>query len=365
MANIKIPKSLVQKIVIIGINDSQGVNITPSFFKKGMIEYLEKELIKNNNIETTVIDAHSLTMNKTEHIDYFLENNLTLEEIKLSQIYSVVSALEKIMTDIKLPKFLGGLGNAYRLIYSPKKGDDNIRISTALRNANTSIVIYSSGVNNLMREVGANPAGIKSMYKNRDKKPNYNYTLEKTNDPKILKKVIDRVRKNFDTILKINPNAHIYALGIYVPKALESEEMNIFRNLIIAYNEELAKLCDLYGVTFIDMSKMNEYNKGKINFHISTIGHNALAHLILENIYKNNTLTIENNMDKLEDTYEYNFSNDGAKGVIKATELDYEESLKRAESLDGYARQRELAIAQEHKRETEVFKKVLKKKRNR
>lgn len=35
-------------------------------------------------------------MNKTEHIDYFLNSNLSLEEIKLSQVYSVISALEKL-----------------------------------------------------------------------------------------------------------------------------------------------------------------------------------------------------------------------------------------------------------------------------
>ena len=83
-------------------------------------------------------------------------------QIKLSQIYSVLSALEKVMTDFGLPKFLGKIGNLYRLIYTPKKGDENIYISTALKEAINPVIIYSSGVNDLMREVGANPLGIKS-----------------------------------------------------------------------------------------------------------------------------------------------------------------------------------------------------------
>ena len=52
-------------------------------------------------------------------------------------------------------------------------------------------MIYSSGVNDLMREVGANPFGIKGDYKARDIKPNYYYTLEKTSNPETLKKVMD------------------------------------------------------------------------------------------------------------------------------------------------------------------------------
>ena len=94
------------------------------------------------------------------------------------------------MTDVGLPKFLGKIGNVYRLIYTPKKGDEDIKISTSLKKAHEPVVIYSSGVNDLMREVGANPFGIKGDYKARNKRPNYYYTLEKTNNPLTLQRVI-------------------------------------------------------------------------------------------------------------------------------------------------------------------------------
>ena len=168
-----------KELLIIGLNDSQGVNTTSTFFKKGLLEYLAASLT-TKELTPTVINAFSLTMNKTEHIDYFLQNNLSLEEIKLSQIYSVVSALEKVMADMKLPKFLGQVGNLYRLIYTSKEGDEQIKITSSLSKALEIVLIYSSGVNDLMREVGANPFSIKSIYKARDQKPNYYYTLEKT-----------------------------------------------------------------------------------------------------------------------------------------------------------------------------------------
>lgn len=347
-------------LLIVGLNDSQGVNTTSTFFKKGLLEYIGCSLT-SDELTPDVINAFSLTMNKTEHIDYFLKNNLSLEEVKLSQIYSVISALEKVMTDIGLPKILGQVGNVYRLIYTPKKGDEKINISTALREAKEPVMIYSSGVNDLMREVGANPFSIKSDYKERDKKPNYYYTLEKTSNSDILKKVMDAMEKNYDTILGINSDTDIYTLGAYIPKSLRSEEMNIFRDLVIAYNEELTNLCKQYGITFVDTEEVGKkYNNNESNFHISTAGHNTLANYILGYMYHNkfelNNSVERKNIDPIEIT------NNGVQGVMELISLDYEQNCKKANELSGYARERELAIADEHKREIEVFQKVLTKK---
>lgn len=344
-------------LLIVGLNDSQGVNTTSTFFKKGLLEYLAAALT-SEELTPEVINAFSLTMNKTEHIDYFLKNNLSLEEIKLSQIYSVVSALEKVMSDVGLPKFLGKIGNVYRLIYTPKKGDENIKLSTSLRNVKEPVMIYSSGVNDLMREVGANPFGIKGDYKAKDKKPNYYYTLEKTNDPKTLKKVMDAIKKNYESILGINSKTDIYTLGAYIPKSLQSEEMNIFRDLVIAYNEALLDLCKQYGITFVNTEEVGKnYNNSENNFHISTAGHNALANCILGYMYQNKIVSQKENNYVNNGMYE--ILNNGSNGVIESTLFDYEQSCERAMKLSGYPKEREFAIANEHKRETEVFQKVL------
>ena len=347
-------------LLIVGLNDSQGVNTTSTFFKKGLLEYLASALT-SEELLPSVINAFSLTMNKTEHIDYFLKNNLSLEEIKLSQIYSVVSALEKVMTDFGLPKFLGKVGNAYRFIYTPKKSDKKINISTSLKEAQNPVMIYSSGVNDLMREVGANPFGIKKIYNLRDKKPNYYYTLEKVSNPNTLKKVMDAIEKNYNTILGINSGTDIYTLGAYIPKSLQSEEMDIFRDLVIAYNEELKKLCKDYCITFVDTEEVGKkYNNSEVNFHISTAGHNALANYILGYIYYNKFE--ERNTTKRKSITPIEVANRGAKGVMESSLFDYEQSCKKASELSGYACEREMAIANEHIRETEIFQKVLTKK---
>ena len=79
-------------------------------------------------------------MNKTEHIDYFLKANLSLEEIKLSRVYSVVAALEKVMTDVHLPKALGKVGYLYKLSRCLKKVMLLIYLTSSLEEAKEPIV---------------------------------------------------------------------------------------------------------------------------------------------------------------------------------------------------------------------------------
>lgn len=343
-------------LLIVGLNDSQGVNTTTTFFKKGLLDYLALALT-SDELSPEVINAFSLTMNKTEHIDYFLESNLSLEEIKLSQVYSAVSALEKVMSDIGLPKFLGGIGNVYRLIYKIKSGDDKIRISSSLDEAVEPVLIYSSGVNDLMREVGANPFGIKSDYKNRAERPNYYYTLDKVKDKRTLPKVMDSIERNFNNIKDINNTTDIYTLGAYIPKSLESEEMNIFRDLVIQYNEALRELCKSYGITFINTEEVGKtYNKSVVNFHLTSAGHNAIACSIIDAMYRNK---IVNPISKPLNQGSFSFRTLGAERVIDATLDDCFECIKKADSLSSYARTRELEIAKEHHREAEVMEKVL------
>lgn len=342
-------------LLIVGLNDSQGVNINSTFFKQGILEYLAA-ILTFGGLTPEVINAFSLTMNKTEHIDYFLKSNLSLEEIKLSQIYSAVSAFEKVMSDMGLPKSLGKIANVYKLIYRPQPGDDKIRITTSLKQAQEPILIYSSGVNDLMREVGANPTSIKRDYIMRNKKPNYFYTLDRACDPRTLKKVMNSIKQNYENILAINPMSDIYTLGAYIPKSLRSKEMDIFRYLITAYNEELANLCKEYNTTFIATEDIGRhYNNSEVNFHVSSKGHNVLAYNILLSIYQNK---IESKNIVVDDN-KYNIDNSGSKGVARATLKDGLHSYVNAMELSGYKRERQLAIFKEHKRETEIFEKVL------
>lgn len=169
---------------------------------------------------------------------------------------------------------------------------------------------------------------------------------------------MDAIKRNYENILGINPKTDIYTLGAYLPKSLQSEEMDIFRYLVIAYNASLMDLCKEYNITFVDTEKVGKkYNNSTNDFHISTAGHNALANHILGYMYQNKIVSKkENNYTNYE---EYKILDYGSTGVILSIKKDYMQSYERANELSGYPQKRELDIANEHIRETEIFQKVL------
>lgn len=311
-------------LTIVGLNDSQEVNTTSTIFKKGLLEYLASSL-KTEELDPTVINAFSLLLNKTEHIDYFLKGNLSLEEIKLSRVYSVVAALEKVMTDVHLPKALGKVGYLYKVCAVPKKGDANIHITTSLKEAKEPIVIYSSGVNNM----------------------------------NTLNNIMDGIDRNFYNLLSINARSDIFALGSYTPASLRSDDMKIFQDLILAYNERLASLCNSYHITYINTNEIgNMYNKSKANFHINTKGQVALAETILEAIYDKR---FTSSSKKEEFSGEFEISGNGPEDVIDSLLLDKLNLYDERKDLSGYAAFRHEQIIAENKSEIAVLKKVLRK----
>ncbi len=345
-------------LLIVALNDSQGINMTHNFYQKGLLEFLTDSL-STTDFTPEVINAFSQRMNKTEHIDYFFENNLNLEEIKYSQIYSAVSAWKKALKDVHCPQFFGNLGYIYKFIYKIKSEDKNVKLSSALMEASEPIVIYSSGPNNLMRAVGSDPMNIKWQYKRRETMPHYDYAFKKAQDPNVLTVVIESVRQNFETILNINPNTDIYTIGAYIPKSLRKEEMSLFQNLAHTYNDALKSLCDQYQITFIDTENIGKkHNNSEANFHVTTAGHNALANQILNHIYENKILLSKKAI--VPSKCNFKITNEGPKGVITALSQDLQKTLQIAETLSGYPKQREFAIAEEHKSEIEIFQKVLK-----
>ena len=345
-------------LTIVGLNDSQGVNTTSTIFKKGLLEYLNNKLI-GGYLDSTVINAFSLLMNKTEHIDYFLKANLSLEEIKLSRVYGMVRALEKVMTDVHLPKSLSKVGYLYKLCAIPKNKDASTYLTSTLEDAKEPIIIYSSGINNLMCEVGNNPFAISKDYKDRDKRPNYNYTLDKVNNPNTLNKVMHGIDKNFYNLLSINESSDIYALGSYTPASLRDIDMKIFQNLILEYNERLTSLCNSYHITYINTEKIgNMYNKSKVNFHINTKGVRVLAETILESIYDNK---FNNSKEEIGFHTTFYSTDNGPYDVIDSLLMEKFLLLDKNEQLIGYDKVRNEQKIDEIKSEIKVFKKVLQK----
>lgn len=271
-----------QELTIIGLNDSQGVNTT-SLLKKNLLEFISDKL-KDEETRTTVIDAFSLMFNKTEHINYLLRSNPNLEEIKDLQVYGMVSALEKAISDFHMPRSLGKIGYVSRMLHKPCDEDKNIRLTDTLRDSKEPIVIYSCGANDIMREGWNNPFSIRRDYKKQNNA--YKYALDKLSDISTVKRVISRVDENFNNILSLNDKADVFVLGLYIPKSMQCEGMGVFNSAIRKYNELLKILCKKYNIEYVDTeTNANKNNRSNLNFHVTTEGHNDLANQIIELLY--------------------------------------------------------------------------------
>ena len=137
----------------------------------------------------------------------------------------MVSALEKAFGNFHLPRCLGRIGYISRKLRKPCDEDKNIRLTDTLRDSKEPIVIYSSGANDLMRECWNNPLKIKKDYEKQYAA--YKYAVDKLNASTV-NRVLDRVDKNFNNILSINDKADIFALGLYIPKSMQGDEMEVF-----------------------------------------------------------------------------------------------------------------------------------------
>lgn len=209
-----------------------------------------------------------------------------------------------------------------------------------------------------MREIGSNPFSIKKDYKARNYHSNYHNIVQKIKNFSTIKKVIESIANNYETILGINPQTDIYTLGAYIPKSLQKKDMTLFRDFIMAYNESLYSLCRQYEITFIDTTQIGKkYNKSNNNFHISVTGHSTLANNILDAIYQKKILSQQPTTNRIQETDK--IFNYGCSGMIKLLSHDYHQSYARTMHLTGYDREREIAIAKEHKREIDIFQKIL------
>lgn len=346
-----------QELTIIGLNDSQGVNTT-NLLKKGLLEFISDRL-KDEKTKTTVIDAFSLMFNKTEHINYLLRSNPDLEEIKDLQVYGMVSALEKAMSDFHLPRDLGKIGYVNRMLRKPCNKDKNIKLTDTLRDAKEPIVIYSSGANDIMREGWNNPFSINKDFKRQNAA--YKYTLDKLSDISTIKRVIDRVDENFNNILSINDKTDVFALGLYIPKSMQKDGLKVLNDAIIRYNEFLKILCKKYNIEYVDTESIgNENNKNKLNFHVTTEGHRALADKIIELLYNRKLYRTDNFV--LPELTDFKVGKSGLYEILIDLRRDYQKVIKEgvaAMDVDEVAYEVAAAKRREIKRQMDVVEKTL------
>ncbi len=195
------------ELTIIGFNDLEVVSNASSFFKKSLLDNL-RDILRSEEVEPTIIDCFSPLMNKTEHINYYLKSNLSIEEIKLSKVYSSVLSLEKFMVNRHLPKALGKIGYLSTFKNLVNMDDDITHITSVLEEASSPIIIYSSGYSNLKREIDFDGVNAPK---------DYDYTLSKIKSKKTLSNVMKGIERNFYNILSINDKSDIYVLNAPIP----------------------------------------------------------------------------------------------------------------------------------------------------
>lgn len=296
-----------QEITIFIMNDSQGINLNLGFWKNSYPEYLEEAL------NATVIDSSSLRYNKVSHIDMLLDHNVSLEELKELNNAGANLAIQALAKQLNLPEFLqNGAGQIGESILEQKilEQDKDIYISDLLKETKKPIFIYSSGANDLMFLVNANPASLKKYDSDGNISPKYIYAKEHMEDENTIEQIMNGIENNWKHILAINPSTKIIALSIYVPHSLQSEEYKDFAQAIKIYNEKLKQLCEKYNTVYINEEQLGTiYNKDDFNFHINEIGHKQLSSLLISTIY--NCLECTNHIE-LE---EYLYDTQGLEGV--------------------------------------------------
>ena len=317
------------ELTIIGFNDLEVVSNASSFFKKSLLDYLA-DILRSEEVEPTIIDCFSPLMNKTEHINYYLKSNLSIEEIKLSKVYSSVLSLEKFMVNRHLPKTLGKIGYLSTFKNLVNMDDDITHITSVLEEASSPIIIYSSGYSNLKREIDFDGVNLPK---------NYDYTLSKIKSKKTLSNVMKGIERNFYNILSINDKSDIYVLNAPIPNSLEE-----IKNLVISFNNSLYNLCNQYNLNYIDRNVTDNTSK-------------SLSEEIISAIYINKFITERKQVREYSD---YSYNSKGALGVMDKAQSDWREVQKLALEKEGYEKEYLLDIARSHKDEYDVFDKVQK-----
>ncbi len=157
---------------------------------------------------------------------YYLHNGVQVasKHVVYNKFQRIRKSIERIARrPIKLfdrrPN-LGIIGKSSKLIYRVNPGDEKTIITRVLQETKEPILVFSSGINNLMREVHNNPHILQIDCEKRRLTGNYYYSLTKSKNPNHFKRTMKDIDRNFNHILTRNPNTDIYILGTSCSKRL-------------------------------------------------------------------------------------------------------------------------------------------------
>jgi hypothetical protein len=304
-------------------------------------------MLKSDNYDIKTFDAYSMFFNKTRHIDYYLKHNISLEEIELIKKYGTSNEVKHALGDNQIGDFLGKIAsNFIESKFNDVPDKKNFKLSTSIKEATKPIILYSSGINDIMYQSCIDPFSAKGYFKKEKNK--YYYALDRVkgdNKEKNMDKIIDGHKSNFEKLLSLNSNSKILALSAYLYSVGEEYDKP-FMDFVILYNERLEKLCKEYQINYIDL-RFLEHTRYQSAYHtyFESFSKQVANKIILElsNSIKNER-TIYNSSD-------YNYDNEGSRGMLSDM-VDYRTKLFETDSKFASRKSQELS------REESVIKKV-------
>ena len=340
-----------KNITLVGMNDDRGFNV-----HKNVLMNL-KDMLASDNYNIELLDICSLFFNKTRHIDYYLQHNVNMEEIRLMQEYGTTNEINHAV-GFNIP-FMSGISKTFNklmLTKAPMSGErKDIRISDSIKEAEVPLIVYASGLNDIMYELHIDPFNLKKSYMERSTNPKYDYACERVNKETI-GKVIEGHERNFEKILGLNSDSEIYPLSAYFYTEMKEEYEQKFKEAILMYNEALEELCKKYGITYIDcrVLEKTKYNKLLDNY-FSKIPPRMIAYEIVKKMYEDVVNKKKDNRIQVE---KFTYDNKGARGVMEELQKDVDNQKEISEMLSGYERDIALDKVVEHGRELSVFEEV-------
>lgn len=324
--------SNINDLLIVGLGDDRGVN-----FEKNLLILL-KETLQSDNYDIKTIDAFSMLFNKSRHIDYYLDHNISTQQLKYIQKYGTEEEIKHALGNNNFSTLVGIICSC--LIKSAN--DKKLFLSDEIKNNKEPIIVYSSGINDIMYELEINPFSVKKKYDKE--RSEYNHSVSLTND-NIMTKIIDGHKSNFEKILGLNDQAKICTLGAYL-YSNTNHYNEPFHQFVLSYNERLKDLCKEYRTIYVGTRSVEttDYQSAS-NTYFSKITYH-LASRILKEL----SFFIEKDRNNKIDSLKYN--NEGAYGIYKDMK-EYREEVKK-NNLVKY-----LKVNEELKREEKVMKKVM------
>ena len=301
--------------------------------------FLNQHLIKKlssylagDRLHPIAFDSMSFAMNRPEYIDYFIDSNLSLEDVKVSKIYGNVHPLN--LTSKIGYEFM----NESSSFYGVKNHDKDLFFTDRLKSSFSPVVLYSCGFQYILDELDFNgfEMGKKLFKKQYDNR--YYYLYSNLLNKEVVFKLIDKVKHNIEHIFSINPNAKIFVFGCELPYSFVNvEEFNLLRELFGDYNLLLMNLCNQYHITYVSSQSKD------MNDMISVIM-NGLSMQI------NSSYSHQYSFD---DVGFENFS--GVDKMVLLVQHDYREALDKAGDSYGFEKDRNVDLASSMLKTRRVF----------